>query len=44
VADAKAVAANIQPQGAWFCPGGSYTPQEANDFIRWIERWATGKK
>jgi hypothetical protein len=44
VADAKALAPHIKPQGAWFCPGGSYTPEEANDFIRWIERWAAGKK
>jgi len=42
--DAKAAARHLKPEGVWFCPGGSYSRQEAEDFIAWVSRWAAGKK
>lgn len=44
VADAKAVAEHIRPEGAWFAVHGSYSLAEADDFIRWVESWAAGKE
>jgi len=42
--DAKALAEHIKPEGAWFQVGGSHTRAETEDFLRWAERWAAGKK
>ena len=42
-ADARAVAEHVRPEGVWFCVGGRYTRQEAEDFLRWAEAWAAGK-
>jgi len=44
VSDAKAAARNLKPEGVWFCPGGAYSRQEAEQFIAWVSRWAAGKK
>jgi hypothetical protein len=41
--DAKRVAEQIKPQGVWFTPGGSYTRAEAEDFLKWLARWAAKK-
>ncbi|MBE3068739.1 MAG: hypothetical protein IMZ66_00725, partial [Planctomycetes bacterium] len=40
LADARAVAAHLKPEGVWFCPGGSYPRAEAEAFIAWAGRWA----
>jgi len=40
LADARAVAAHLKPEGVWFCPGGSYPRAEAEAFIAWAARWA----
>jgi hypothetical protein len=37
--DAKAIAEHIRPEGVWFCPGGAYTLEEAQEFLRWVEQW-----
>lgn len=42
--DARAVAEHLQPEGVWLCPGGTYTLDEAEDFLRWTADWAAGKK
>jgi hypothetical protein len=44
IEDAKAIAERLRPEGVWFCPGGSYSRQEAEAFIRWTDRWAAGKE
>ena len=40
LADARAVAAHLRPEGVWFCPGGVYGRAEAEAFIAWAARWA----
>jgi len=40
LADCKAVAEHLRPEGVWFCPGGSYGRQDAEAFIAWAARWA----
>jgi len=42
--DAKAVAEHLRPEGVWFSIGGSYAHEEAEDFLRWTQRWAAGKE
>jgi len=44
IADARAVAEHLRPEGVWFCPGGAYSREEAEAFIRWSGAWAAGKK
>ncbi|MFB3891900.1 MAG: hypothetical protein ACE15C_07740 [Phycisphaerae bacterium] len=44
IADAKAVMEHIRPEGAWFSIGGQYTSDEANAFLKGLERWAAGKR
>ncbi len=44
VADAKAVAEHLKPEGVWFCPGGAYGREEAEAFLHWADRWAAGKR
>ena len=41
--DAQRVAEQIKPQGVWLTPGGSYTRAEAEDFLKWLARWAAKK-
>jgi len=41
--DARRVAERLQPEGVWFSVGGSYARHEAEDFLRWAEKWAAGK-
>jgi hypothetical protein len=41
--DAKAVAEHVRPEGVWFCPGGTYSREEAEAFVAWAARWAAGK-
>lgn len=43
IADARAVAEHIRPEGAWFCVGGQCSRTEAEAFLKWVERWAAGK-
>jgi len=43
LADARAVAEHLRPEGVWFNPGGSYPRQEVEAFIAWAARWAAGK-
>jgi len=43
LADARAVAEHLKPEGVWFNPGGSYPRAEAEAFIDWAARWAAGK-
>jgi len=43
IADAKAVAEHLRPEGVWFSVGGSYCREEAEAFLKWTERWAAGK-
>ncbi len=38
--DCRAVAEHVRPEGVWFRPMGAYPREEAEDFIRWTERWA----
>jgi hypothetical protein len=40
LADAQAVAEHLRPEGVWFCPGGTYSRDEAEAFIAWAARWA----
>jgi hypothetical protein len=42
--DAKALAADLRPEGVWFCPGGSYPRKQAQEFLDWTARWAAGKR
>ena len=43
--DAMAVAEHLRPEGVWFCiTGKSYPREEAEDFLRWTQRWAAGKQ
>jgi len=42
--DAMTVAENLHPEGLWFCPGGRYARDEAEAFIKHVERWAAGKR
>ena len=42
--DAKILAEHIKPEGVWFTLGGLYTREEAEDFLKWAERWAAGKR
>jgi len=44
VHDAKAVAEHLKPEGVWFCPGGSYSMDEAKEFVDWAQRWAAGRR
>jgi len=44
IADAKAIAEHLRPDGVWFCPGGGYRRDEAEAFIRWADRWAARNK
>jgi len=44
LADAKAAAEPLEPEGVWFCPGGICSRGEAEGFIRWVARWAAKKK
>jgi len=44
IAEAKAIAEQIRPEGAWFSIGGAHGREEAEAFIRWLERWAAGKE
>jgi hypothetical protein len=37
---ALAVAEYLKPEGVWFRPGGLYSPDEVEAFIRHIARWA----
>ncbi len=41
---AKTIAAEIRPEGVWFEIYKQYTPEEADAFLKWLERWAAGKK
>lgn len=41
--DAYAVAKEIRPEGAWFVVSGRAARDEAEAFIRWVERWGAGK-
>ena len=41
--DAKAVAEHLRPEGVWFCVGGQYSPDEAQEFLKWSEKWAAGR-
>jgi hypothetical protein len=41
--DARAVAEHLKPEGVWFCPGGTYSRRQAEDFIAWAARWAARK-
>jgi hypothetical protein len=43
IADAKAIAEHVRPEGAWFCVGGEYSREEAEEFLRWIGKWAAAK-
>ena len=43
MADAKAVAAHVKPEGVWFQVGGEYAREEAEAFLAWAERWAVGR-
>jgi hypothetical protein len=43
LADAQAVAAHLRPEGVWFCPAGTYSREDAEDFIAWTARWAASK-
>lgn len=40
VADAKAVAEHLRPEGVWFTVGGGYSREEVRAFLAWTERWA----
>jgi hypothetical protein len=42
--DALTVAEHLRPEGVWLCVGGSYNPDEAEQILRRIERWAAGGK
>ena len=42
--DAMAVAEHLRPEGVWFCPGGGYSRDEAEEFLKRVERWSAGKK
>jgi len=44
VTDARAIAEHIRPEGVWLCPGGSYSREEAEAFMRWAAAWAAGKE
>lgn len=43
IEDAITVSKHLKPEGVWFVVGGSYTKQQAEDFIRYVERWSAGK-
>lgn len=34
----------LRPEGVWFCPGEQCTLDEANEFLKYLEKWAAGKK
>jgi hypothetical protein len=42
--DAKAVAEQLRPEGVWLCVGGGYELDEAQAFLKWVERWSAGRK
>ncbi len=42
--DAKAIAKEIRPEGAFFYICGECEAQQAEDFLRWLERWGAGKE
>jgi hypothetical protein len=41
LAEARAVAEQIRPEGAWFHIGGSYSRDDAEAFLQEMERWAS---
>jgi len=42
--DARVLAQHIRPEGVWFSLTGTYSKAEAEDFLRFLERWAAGKR
>ena len=41
--DAETVARQLRPEGVWLDVGGDYSRDEAEAFVRDVERWAAGK-
>jgi hypothetical protein len=44
IADTVAVCEHLRPEGVWLCPGGTYSRAETEEFLKWTERWAAGKR
>ena len=42
--DARAVMAQLRPEGIWMCVGGQYSIEQAESFLAEATRWAEGKK
>ncbi len=42
--ECRAMTEILRPEGVWFCPGQQCTRQEADDFLKFLHRWAAGKQ